>query len=140
MSIVKIANHAGVSTATVSRVLNNFPHVGAETARQVRASAEALNYTIPVSKRGRQRNIHRLRHSRRQTNSIAILTIGQTRLQLQLPVMAAAVAGISRGAREYGLCLMLDEQLDAAKLSDAITNHSTDGAIVFVPNSMNRAA
>ena len=106
MSIVKIAHHAGVSTATVSRVLNNFPHVGAETARQVRASAEALNYTIPVSKRGRQRNIHRLRHSRRQTNSIAILTIGQTRDWLQLPVMAAAVAGISRGAREYGLCLM----------------------------------
>src|SRR5271170_488280 len=139
MSIVKIAHHAGVSTATVSRVLNNFPHVGVETARQVRASAAALNYTIPASKRARHRSVNRLRQSQRRTNSITILTIGQTRDWLQLPVMAAAVAGISRGAREHGLRLMLDEQLNLAKPSDAITNQSVDGAIVFVPNSMKGA-
>src|SRR5580658_2308416 len=137
MSIVKVAHHAGVSTATVSRVLNNFPHVGAETARQVRASALALNYTFPAaSKRLRGRSVGRPRNSHRRTNSIAILTIGQTRDWLQLPVMAAAVAGISRGAREHGLRLMLDEQLDWAKPSDVITNHGVDGAIVFLPSSM----
>jgi LacI family transcriptional regulator len=140
MSIVKIANHAGVSTATVSRVLNNFPHVGAETARQVRASAEALNYTLPASKRVRRRIISRLRQSQRGTRSITILTIGQTRQWLQLPVMAAAVAGITRGAREHDLRLMLDEQLDRARPSAVITNHGVDGAIVFVPSSMTGTA
>src|ERR1700722_15310287 len=136
MSIVKIAHHAGVSTATVARVLNNFPHVGAETARQVRASAEALNYTIPTSKRPRGRGVGRPRNSQRRTNAITILTVGQTRDWLQLPVMAATVAGISRGGREHGLRLMLDEQLDWAKPSDVITNHGVDGAIVFLPSSM----
>jgi LacI family transcriptional regulator len=140
MTIVKVAKHAGVSTATVSRVLNNFPHVGAETARQVRASAEALNYTIPATyKRARSRGIGRPSNTRRRTNSIAILTIGQTRDWLQLPVMAAAVAGISRAAREHGLRLVIDEQLNLAKLPDSITNHGADGAIVFVPNSANGA-
>jgi len=140
MTIVKVAKHAGVSTATVSRVLNNFPHVGAETARQVRASAEALNYTIPaIYKRARGRGVGRPNTSRRRTNSIAILTIGQTRDWLQLPVMAAAVAGISRAAREHGLRLVIDEQLDLAKPPNSITNHGADGAIVFVPNSVSGA-
>jgi LacI family transcriptional regulator len=140
MTIVKVAKHAGVSTATVSRVLNNFPHVGAETARQVRASAEALNYTIPpIYKRSRSKSTARSGASRRRTNSIAILTIGQTRDWLQLPVMAAAVAGISRAAREHGLRLVIDEQLNLAKPPDSITDHSADGAIVFVPNSVSGA-
>jgi DNA-binding LacI/PurR family transcriptional regulator len=137
MSIVKIAQHAGVSTATVSRVLNNLPHVGAETARQVRASAAALNYTIPTSKSSRHRS-DRHRYAHRQSSTIAILTLGQTRDWLQLPVMANAVSGITRGAREFNLRLILDEQLNWAKPTDVITNRGADGAIVFVPSSMKR--
>ena len=136
MSIVEIANHAGVSTATVSRVLNNLPNVRAETARQVRASAEALNYAVLASKRVRHRSIGQPRHSRRRTNALTILTVGETRDWLQLPVMAATVAGIARGAREHDLRLMLDGQLNWSKPSDIITNHTVDGALVFVPSSM----
>jgi LacI family transcriptional regulator len=136
MSIVEIANHAGVSTATVSRVLNNLPNVRAETAKQVRASAEALNYDVLTSKRARHRSISQPRHSRRRTNALTILTVGATRDWLQLPVMAATVAGIARGAREHDLRLMLDGQLNWSKPSDIITNQTVDGALVFVPSSM----
>ncbi len=136
MSIAQVAIHAGVSTATVSRVLNNFPGVEAETARQVRASVEALHYIPPKLKRARFSVSGRVRPVRRRTKSIAILTIGQTRDWLQLPVMAATVVGISRGASEYGFRLMLDEVLDLAKPSDALVLHKVDGAVVFVSSGL----
>jgi LacI family transcriptional regulator len=134
MSIVKVASHAGVSTATVSRVLNDFPGVGKETARQVRASLLALNYDPAKLKRGRKNGGTAAERPHKRTNSIAILTIGQTRDWLQLPVMAAAVAGISRGAKEYGFQVVLDEILEVAKPSDTVVNGKVDGAIVFLPS------
>lgn len=43
-TIIDIAQHAGVSFKTVSRVLNNHPKVGEEYRRKVVASMEALNF------------------------------------------------------------------------------------------------
>ncbi|WP_068092862.1 LacI family DNA-binding transcriptional regulator [Novosphingobium rosa] len=43
-TIIDIAQHAGVSFKTVSRVLNNHPKVGEEYRRKVEASMEALNF------------------------------------------------------------------------------------------------
>src|SRR5437016_5338435 len=124
MNIVEVASHAGVSTATVSRVLNEIPGVRAETARQVRASLEALNYFPVRSNRtkktdGLKSSNGRTPRPRKRTNSIAILTIGQARNWLQLPVMGATVAGITRGASDYGFQLVLDEVLDPVKPPDA---------------------
>ena len=45
MSVANIAARAGVSNATVSRVLNNSPRVNPETARLVREAAHQLQYT-----------------------------------------------------------------------------------------------
>ncbi len=44
MSIEKVAKLAGVSTSTVSRVINNHPRVAPETARSVMAAMEQLSY------------------------------------------------------------------------------------------------
>ncbi len=140
MSIAQVAIHAGVSTATVSRVLNNFPGVEAETARQVRASVEALHYIPPKLKRSRFSVSGRVRPVRRRTKSIAILTIGQTRDWLQLPVMAATVVGISRGALEHGFRLMLDEVLDLETPSKALVLRNVDGAVVFVSSAWSAQA
>ena len=46
MSIVHIARRAGVSTATVSRVLNDIPGVRLETQKQVRAAVGELSGLI----------------------------------------------------------------------------------------------
>src|SRR5437763_873232 len=97
MSIAEVAKAAGVSTATVSRVLNDLPGVRDETVRQVRAAVEALNYTPQRAKRTGRSTApgHTPRQSPR-TGNIAVITLGQTRDWLQLPVMAAVVAGIQR--------------------------------------------
>lgn len=47
VSIRQVANKAGVSIGTVSRVLNNKPGVGEETRQHVLDVAQTLNYTIP---------------------------------------------------------------------------------------------
>src|SRR5579862_3372735 len=44
MTLAKVAKRAGVSTATVSRVLNNQGTVKESTVRRVVSAIEALNY------------------------------------------------------------------------------------------------
>ena len=43
---IDIAHHAGVSQATVSRVLRGSPLVNAETRRRVEEAVRELNYTV----------------------------------------------------------------------------------------------
>src|SRR5258708_7842897 len=104
MSIEKVANHAGVSTATVSRVLNNFPGVRAETARQVRLALEALQYHPNQLKRARRSG-----------------------------------AGISRGAKDLGFRLLLDEVLDITKPLPLAMAREVDGVVVFISSVINSA-
>lgn len=51
MDILAVARHAGVSTATVSRVLNGSQKVRASTAERVRASIQELQYVPNTSAR-----------------------------------------------------------------------------------------
>lgn len=54
-----IAKLAGVSPASVSRILNNDPtyHATAETVSRVHSAAKALNYTLPESHKSRRKVI-----------------------------------------------------------------------------------
>lgn len=44
LTVHDVAQHAGVSTGTVSRVINNVPGVGADVARRVRAAIDDLGW------------------------------------------------------------------------------------------------
>ena len=48
MDILQVAKRAGVSTATVSRVMNGFPRVSERTVARVRKAIEEMNY-VPNS-------------------------------------------------------------------------------------------
>src|SRR4051812_12586613 len=89
MSIVTVAKRAGVSVATVSRVLNDLPNVRAETARQVRDAIEQVGYKPPRVKRGPKTGMSRAGGPARvRTGQIAVLTLGSGAHWLELPVMA----------------------------------------------------
>ena len=117
-------------------MLNEIPRLYALKlkARQVRASLQALNYYPSRPNRAKKSDglkgpNGRTARARKRTNSIAILTIGQARNWLKLPVMAATVAGTHGG--DYGFQLVLDEVLDPVKPPDAVID-GVDGAIVFL--------
>lgn len=63
-TIKEVAQHAGVSTATVSRVLNNVGPVDAQTRERVRESARQLKYVPNATGRSL---------SRRKTEAIGLL-------------------------------------------------------------------
>lgn len=67
--MVDVAEKAGVSIKTVSRVLNNEPHVKEDLRRRVRAAAEEVGYVPSTSARQlrgrRSYSIHMISHSHR---------------------------------------------------------------------------
>ena len=52
VTIIDVANYAGVSKTTVSTVLNNGPHVKPETRRRVEEAIQALGYVCNNNARG----------------------------------------------------------------------------------------
>jgi LacI family transcriptional regulator len=140
MSIVRVADHAGVSTATVSRVLNNLPGVRAATAAQVKAAMKALNYDPSQRRRWRRNGASVSTGRGRRTGAIAIITLGEGRDWLQLPVMAASASGISRAAQELGYRLLLEEAPDPGKPLPPNISRQADGAIVFLSRTVGPAS
>lgn len=144
MSILEVAKAAGVSTATVSRVLNELPGVRDETIQQVRAAVAALNYTPQrvrkAPRNGDHRSDHRPSRSALRTGSVAALTLGQPAGWLRMPVMAEAVSGIQRAATDFGLRLVLGEIADPHRPETALRGLQVDGAVVFVDSNLSPTA
>jgi LacI family transcriptional regulator len=119
-TIADVAARAGVSIATVSRVLNGTTPVVEQTAERVREAISDLHY-VP-------RSAARVLASRR-TNIIGLLLpeIGGAFFQLML-------RGIEAGAREAGFDLLIhatNMPHNGQAPRHALGEHNTDGLIVF---------
>jgi LacI family transcriptional regulator len=105
VSITTVAEHAGVSIATVSRVLNGVANrASAETVRRVREVAEQLGYR-PLS-------VGRALRERR-SRLVAVLAPN-----LANPAMAAIAAAIEEALRAEGLIMILCDTQDRADVQD----------------------
>lgn len=94
MSNIKdIAEKAGVSVTTVSRVINNHPYVSEDKRNRVLEAMEALEYT---------RNIHAVHLSKGFSNMIGVVLP-----TINLPYFAELIAGIADAAAESGFHLSL---------------------------------
>ncbi len=92
-TIQEVARHAGVSTATVSRVLNNHGTVNPELIRRVRAAVEALAY---------QRNAVARNLRRSQTSLWAVIVS-----DVANPFFTAMVRGLEDVAQQRGCSVVL---------------------------------
>jgi LacI family transcriptional regulator len=129
MSVVRIAAKAGVSIATVSRVLNNTRRVNPAIAERVRQAVEELQ--IPV-----RLNRKRPRSANGQT-TIAIVSVGQTyREWFGIPVMAGVVAELTRAAQEAHMAVLMTEMPDPSELSPILRRPEVEGALVFIDSSI----
>ena len=105
MSIEEVAKHAGVSAATVSRVLNAVPVVSPSTVEAVKAAMVALNYDPADLIRGPRPRVKRpvpkkIKPTGNNTANkvIALVTVGHNPDKvraLRLPVINAVVESIT---------------------------------------------
>ncbi len=131
MSVVQIAAHAGVSIATVSRVLNNSRRVNPKLADQVHKAMQELNFTPS--------QIVRRPSARKDevASAIAIISVGQDyRGWFEVPVIAAVVAEITRFANEHHVSTLIAEMANPRELSPALRRQSVQGAIAFIDSNL----
>ena len=136
MRVAEIARRAGVSTSTVSRVLNKDPHVRPETVSQVHKILEQFPYDPYAIRRGPRpgKRTKKLKVARELEHAaIAIVVIGRPHEHwFKQPIFASIVSSITRAASDRQLSVQIDEVLDAGKIGDRIHGSVVDGALVFV--------
>ena len=120
-TIVEVARHAGVSVATVSRVLNGNAKVKPELKQRVLAAVEALHYVPNAAARNLRLN---------ESRAILILVPNVTN-----PYYARIIAGIGEVAHERGYSSFLcdtggDSQRERELLKRLEVNQA-DGAILM---------
>src|SRR5687768_12990685 len=124
MSLKRIAERAGVSLATVSRVMNDHPSVAAETVESVRRVMKELSYT-PRS------------HARRGLNgndgsrgtSVAFFVFG-TAGDTPAPAFERLLSGVSAAAAQHDLSLMFSFVSDPAHLPPRLAERKVDGLLL----------
>lgn len=132
MTAVEIAKLAGVSVATVSRVINNSDSVRPATAAQVHRVFEKAGLDRELLRRSNRSSANGGKRMRQ--TSIAIATVAQSHAAwFRLPVMAAVVGGITREAKNNALGVQLEDAWTADELVGAFTSRRVSGALVFVP-------
>lgn len=129
MSITEVAKIAGVSTATVSRVINQVPDVRPETADQVRAAMRSIGYTPPKVRRGPKLGP---RNKPPRAGQIAVITVGTGLRSFEMPRMGAVLTGVTQGAREAGARVLLDQMRDESMPPEILLAGDVAGAIVFM--------
>lgn len=120
LTISDVARQAGVSIATVSRVLNGKTPVAPDTAERVRAVIDELAFVPRAAARG-------LASHRTHTLGLILPEIGR---EFFLPLLR----GIEAEARRMGYDLLIQTTRtpDTARTSlGGLGEHNTDGLIIF---------
>ncbi|MEM1098510.1 MAG: LacI family DNA-binding transcriptional regulator [Planctomycetota bacterium] len=126
MSIVEVAKLAGLSHATVSRVINDRPGVSNNAAERVRSAMKKLGYTPPAKRRG---PVPKSRPAAR-TGNIALLMLGTDLAPMHAPVAAVAVDAAGAAVSQLGFNLTLCRVGDDGALPPILTRGDIDGLIL----------
>jgi DNA-binding LacI/PurR family transcriptional regulator len=123
-TLAEVARVAGVSSATVSRVINGFAKVRPETRRQVEDAIVNLGYV-------RHRATHR--NDRLRTGSIAFVVCEETLRLFSDPFFGLVFGGASRVLAPSGsqiILLIAQSARDARSLMACLNPDHVDGALV----------
>jgi DNA-binding LacI/PurR family transcriptional regulator len=123
-TIKQVASAAGVSTQTVSRVMNDRPDVSAETRERVLKIVEDLGYQPSALARSL---------IQQRTYTLGVVTAG-----LKYIGPSRTLSGITNAAEEFGYSLLLKElpsfnTNNVVPLLQEFRSHHADGVIWAVP-------
>ncbi|WP_349931201.1 LacI family DNA-binding transcriptional regulator [Glutamicibacter mishrai] len=127
-----VAQRAGVSRATVSRVVNGSDRVKADARKAVEQAIRELNY-VP------NRAARSLAQGR--TNSIALVVPENTAKFFADPYFAKVVQGAAQyvAGTEFMLTLLLSTESDPAKTTRYLQGGNVDGALVLSHHAADRS-
>ena len=121
-TIADVARRAGVSLATVSRVMNGNPSVDEAMAEKVRAAAAELNYSASPLARSLVLG---------KTNTIAVVVP-----DLENPSFHGVLRGLSRAAARDGYHILIadsEESVAEEKILAVETRRRCDGIVLCAP-------
>lgn len=120
-SLKDVANHAGVSTGTVSRYLNDPTALRAKTRDKVALSIKHLGYAPNLVARN-------LRTGRTGLVAVVIWSLGD-------PFYGDVIRGIILVAKRFGLTILVREaqvtEMNSSDLGDMVRSRQVDGIIVL---------
>ena len=132
VTIIDVANYAGVSKTTVSAVLNNGPHVKEETRRKVEEAVKTLGYVCNNNARGLRK---------RETKCLGVIVAVETRdihtyeFNFEVGQFGYAVAnGIPDGLADSDYGLITEQYCPsemAGELPSIIKNARVDGVFLI---------
>ncbi len=121
VTVEDVAREAGVSVATVSRVVNKSPLVSPETTNKVNAVIERLHYKPNIFGRG----------LRRKESHIVLIIIPN----ITNPYYSQIVSGIESVCHRSNyitmLCITEASQIKASSYLEFLKNGTADGAIIL---------
>ena len=128
MTIIDVAQAAGVSKSTVSRVINGHTTVDPAIARRVREAMDEVGFVAKAGRRGPKPKS--ITPPGFRTGVVGLLVVGQTREHLEQPYVANELAGITEAIREHDLNLMIIEMPDVHRTPPVIRAQGVDGVLV----------
>lgn len=127
MSITKVAEVAGVSSATVSRVINNHPRVSAQTVNLVRRAMRQVGYS-PSDRRPGPKPAARA--PQRTATNVAFLVVCRPGYQTT-GLFEPLFRGLSEAANEHGLNLLSSHiHLGDTELPVHLNRQKLDGLLL----------
>jgi LacI family transcriptional regulator len=126
MSILKVANMAGVSASTVSRVINDHPSVAPETVATVRKAIREMDFT-PSPRRGRRRAVPN--DPKTKLGAIGFLVFGTTGSHVA-PAFESLLRGVSAEANERGFELFFNFVTDRHAMPARVAEAQVSGLLV----------
>lgn len=118
-----VAARAGVSRATVSRVVNGSPKVSPDVVASVQAAIADLNYVPNRAARSL---------ASRRTQSIALIVPESAAKVFDDPFFASIVQGIAMAiaSTDYTLTMLIESEVDPDKTRRYLLGGNVDGALV----------
>ncbi|WP_350348070.1 LacI family DNA-binding transcriptional regulator [Agromyces sp. G08B096] len=118
-----VAARAGVSRATVSRVVNGSPKVSPDVAEAVQRAIADLNYVPNRAARSL---------ASRRTQAVALVVPESAARVFDDPFFASIVQGVALAlaSTEYTLTMMIESEVDPDKTRRYLLGGNVDGALV----------